>query len=70
MKKFYLLLLLATFPLSLVCQQNYEMVPDSAIQYILADNCSLEAKADQLLAEAIQAGGKDDITFILCNFGS
>ena len=48
----------------------HDMVPDSAIQNIMADNFSLEAKADQLLAEAIRAGGKDDITFILCNFDS
>ena len=48
----------------------HNMVPDSAIQNIIADNCSLEVKADQLLAEAVQAGGKDDITFILCSFNS
>jgi PPM family protein phosphatase len=44
----------------------HDMVLDSAIQAILADNIGLERKADQLLQEALEAGGKDNITFFLC----
>ncbi len=44
----------------------HDMVPDSTIQTILAGESSLDTKADQLLQEALEAGGEDNVTFILC----
>ncbi len=44
----------------------HDMIPDSTIQTILAGESSLETKADQLLQEALEAGGEDNVTFILC----
>lgn len=44
----------------------HDMVLDSDIHAILADNGDLEKKADKLLQCALDVGGKDNITFILC----
>jgi protein phosphatase len=44
----------------------HDMVLDSDIQAILADNGDLEKKADKLLQGALDVGGKDNITFLLC----
>ncbi len=44
----------------------HDMVTDVTIQTILAEDSSLETKADKLIQEALKAGGKDNITLILC----
>lgn len=44
----------------------YAMVPDSEINRILSIRGSLEVLAGKLMDEALKAGGKDNITFILC----
>ena len=41
------------------------MVPDDEIERTLRD-CGIEAAADRLLALALDAGGRDNVTLILC----
>lgn len=41
------------------------MVPDDEIERTLRD-CGMEAAADRLLALALDAGGRDNVTLILC----
>ena len=41
------------------------MVPDDKIERTLRD-CGIEAAADRLLALALDAGGRDNVTLILC----
>lgn len=41
------------------------MVPDDEIERTLRD-CGIEAAADKLLALALDAGGRDNVTLILC----
>ena len=41
------------------------MVPDDEIERTLRD-CGIEAAADRLLARALDAGGRDNVTLILC----
>ena len=41
------------------------MVPDDEIERTLRD-CGIEAAADRLLARALDAGGRDKVTLILC----
>ena len=55
--------------LLLLCTDGlYNMVDDENIQMVLASSNHLEAKADLLLENALQAGGRDNISFILgCN---
>ena len=55
--------------LLLLCTDGlYNMVDDENIRKILASSDHLDAKADLLLKDALQAGGRDNISFILgCN---
>jgi protein phosphatase len=43
-----------------------DMVADSAIQDILASSMSIRQKVIELIAAAIAAGGRDNVTVILC----
>ncbi len=43
----------------------HDMLPDERIQKILSAKESLEGRADQLLQETLQAGGEDNVSFIL-----
>ncbi len=47
----------------------HDMVSDATIRNILTDNSSLAKKADRLLEEAMESGGTDDISLILCRLG-
>jgi protein phosphatase len=42
------------------------MVADSAIQDILVSSVSIQHKVKALIAAAIAAGGRDNVTVILC----
>ena len=51
----------------LICSDGlYNMVPDETIQQVLTGAESDETAADELLALALESGGTDNITFVLC----
>ena len=47
-----------------------DMVADSAIQHILASSLSIQQKVNELMAAAIAAGGRDNVTVILCELNT
>lgn len=50
----------------LLCSDGLtEMVPDERIAETLADERNLDAAADSLLKQALEAGGRDNVTLIL-----
>ncbi len=46
-----------------------DMVADSAIQDILVSSVSIRCKVEELIGAAIAAGGRDNVTVILCEVG-
>lgn len=51
----------------LLCSDGLtDMVDDSAIEAVLASPLSLEQKVERLISTALAAGGKDNVTVILC----
>ncbi len=51
----------------LICSDGLtNMVPDETIQSVLKDAENEETAADELLALALERGGTDNITFVLC----
>ena len=51
----------------LICSDGlYNMVSDGQLESVLLESESDEAAADRLLALALEAGGTDNISFILC----
>lgn len=54
----------------LVCSDGlYNMVPDETIRQVLTQSESDEKAADQLLQLALDAGGSDNVTFLLARVG-
>lgn len=54
----------------LLCSDGlWGLVSDNSMQEILESSTSLPAKADELVARALQAGGHDNITAVLVDFG-
>jgi protein phosphatase len=47
-----------------------DMVDDSAIQHILVSSMSIQQKVKELIAAAIAAGGRDNVTVILCELNT
>jgi PPM family protein phosphatase len=55
----------------LLCSDGLtDMVDDEEIRTILATAASLSEKVDTLLDHALKAGGKDNVTVVLCQAGS
>jgi PPM family protein phosphatase len=55
----------------LLCSDGLtDMVDDTAIEHALSFNHGLEQKGEKLIALAKEAGGKDNITIILCEVAS
>ena len=53
--------------MGLICSDGlYNMVSDGQLESVLLESESDEAAADRLLALALEAGGTDNISFILC----
>jgi protein phosphatase len=56
-----------TGDLFLICSDGLtDMIEDDAVGTILLSSFSLDQKAEQLVASAKNAGGKDNITVVLC----
>jgi protein phosphatase len=54
----------------LLCSDGLtDMLDDSAIQDILASTGSLQYKVENLIRSALAAGGRDNITVVLCEVG-
>lgn len=47
-----------------------DLVADPAIQHILASSLSIRQKVNELIAAAIAAGGRDNVTVILCEINT
>ena len=46
------------------------MVDDSDIEIVLVSAQSLQQKVERLISAALEAGGKDNVTVILCEVAS
>ncbi|MPY91095.1 MAG: SpoIIE family protein phosphatase [Luteitalea sp.] len=53
----------------LLCTDGlHDMVSDREIQEVLAERASLQASADRLLAQALERGGRDNVTALLVRY--
>jgi serine/threonine protein phosphatase PrpC len=54
----------------LICSDGLSgMVPDSDLGRVLTTGAELEPASDELLRLALERGGRDNISFVLCEFG-